>query len=362
MLKSRVIKKKENVMSKSMVIKKISSFLFLLILLSLTIGCSNSAKSSDTSLKVQSEAQNDVIAEVKWPKIVEVVVPAGAGGDTDFNSRLLAQQLSKRLSPNFVVSNVTGNSGATGSRQVKNGDNNGSTVLFFHTAFLVNQATGKADFGLDEFSFACIAAKNRGNVLVVRSALGISSLEELHRYTQSNPGELKMAANTGATSYVMAMQMKSAGFDMNVVDAGGGADRLVAILGDRVDVIFAAYGTVKDYINDGTLVALAMDSTEDLIDEEKGINIKAMKNQGYEDIKLPFYYFFAFPKGTDEALVQQFNDAVKDIVENDKEYQKKIYDAYLQKPYYSPSEGGFKTMDDVKTLLSQVDLSGEVSQ
>ena len=31
---------------------------------------------------------NESDAEAKWPKNVEIVVPAGAGGDTDFNARL----------------------------------------------------------------------------------------------------------------------------------------------------------------------------------------------------------------------------------------------------------------------------------
>ena len=41
--------------------------------------------------------------KAKWPKNVEVVVPYGAGGDTDFNARLLSQKLSKKLGTNIVV-------------------------------------------------------------------------------------------------------------------------------------------------------------------------------------------------------------------------------------------------------------------
>lgn len=49
--------------------------------------------------------------KAKWPKNVEVVVPYGAGGDTDFNARLLSQKLSKKLGTNIVVSNIKGNGG-----------------------------------------------------------------------------------------------------------------------------------------------------------------------------------------------------------------------------------------------------------
>lgn len=292
-----------------------------------------------------------------WPKNVEIVVPAGAGGDTDFNARLLAQKLSEKLPANFVVSNVNGNGGATGTRQVKDASNDGSSVLFYHTAFLVNKACGTTDYGFEAYDFASIAALNVGNVVTVNSSLGINSLEELYNYTKEHPGELKMAAQTGATSFAVAMQMKNAGFDVNIVDAGSAADRLAALLGGHVDIILAAYGSVKDYVQEGTLVTLAMDGEDDLVVEDQGIDIKAIHNLGYEDIKLPFYYFFAFPKGTDAALVEEFNNAVSEIVNSDAEYQEKIFTSYYQQPTFYAGEEGLSKYAEIEELLKNVDFS-----
>ena len=301
-----------------------------------------------------------VSADVSWPRNIEIVVPAGAGGDTDFNARLFADKLSKKLPPNFVVSNVNGNGGAVGTRRVKDAKKDGGTVLFYHTALLVNKHCGTTNYGLEEYSFSCIAAENIGNVLTVRSGLGIKTLQELYDYTQAKPNKLKMAAQTGATSYAIAMQMKAAGFNLRVVDAGSAADRLAAIVGGHVDVILSAYGSVKDYIEEGDLTALAMDGENDFVNEADKIDIKAIHNQGYETIKLPFYYFFAFPKGTDPELVQAFTDAVKDIVENDKEYQEKIYGSYYQRPFFKGTEDGLKIYADIDELLGQVNLTGKL--
>lgn len=294
----------------------------------------------------------------KWPKNVEIVVPASAGGDTDFNARLLAQKLSEKLPANFVVSNVNGNGGATGTRQVKDADPDGSSILFYHTAFLVNKACKATDYGFDAYNFASIAGLNAGNVVTVNSSLGIKTLEELYNYCKANPGKLKMAAQTGATSYAVAMQMKSAGFDVNIVDAGSASDRLAALLGGHVDIILAAYGSVKDYVKEGTLISLAMDGENDLKVDSEGIDIKAMKNMGY-DIKLPFYYFFAFPKGTDDGLVDEFNATLKDIIENDKEYQEKIYSSYYQQPEFLPKEDGLKKYGEIDALLTDIDFSAK---
>ena len=39
---------------------------------------------------------NNETSKVKWPKNVEIIVPYGAGGDTDFNARLLAPEPPQR--------------------------------------------------------------------------------------------------------------------------------------------------------------------------------------------------------------------------------------------------------------------------
>lgn len=319
---------------------------------------SNGAASGTGNGQTSSGSETTADSTIKWPKNVEIVVPASAGGDTDFNARLLAQKLSEKLPANFVVSNVNGNGGATGTRQVKDADHDGSSILFYHTAFLVNKACKATDYGFDAYNFASIAGLNAGNVVTVNSSLGIKTLEELYNYCKENPGKLKMAAQTGATSYAVAMQMKSAGFDMNIVDAGSASDRLAALLGGHVDVILAAYGSVKDYVKEGTLISLAMDGENDLKVDSEGIDIKAMKNLGY-DIKLPFYYFFAFPKGTNDGLVNEFNAALKDIIENDKEYQEKIYSSYYQEPTFLAKDEGLKKYGEIEALLTNIDFNAK---
>lgn len=321
-------------------------------------GCSGSSTKSANSTEAAKEAAADVSASAQWPNNVEIIVPAGAGGDTDFNARLLAQKLSEKLPANFVVSNVNGNGGATGTRQVKDADSDGSSLLFYHTAFLVNKACGTTDYGFEAYKFAAIAAENVGNVVTVNSSLGINTLEDLYKYTQEHPGELKMAAQTGATSYAVAMQMKNAGFEVNIVDAGSAADRLAAVLGGHVDIILAAYGSIKDYVQEGTLVPLAMDGENDLTVADQDIDIKAMHNLGY-DIKLPFYYFFAFPEGTDDALVTDLNNALKDIIENDKEYQDQILASYYQQPTFIPGEEGLAKYGEIEDLLKEVDFAAK---
>lgn len=334
--------------------KKVAVFLIAAAMLGTMAACSSggAASPSNPSAPENPASPEAAASEVKWPKNVEIVVPAGAGGDTDYNARLFANELSQKLPPNFVVSNVNGNGGATGTRQVKDAANDGSSILFYHSAFVVNQLSGTTDYGFDSYEFACIPAMNPGNVVVVNKSLGVNTLQELYDYTKANPGQLKMAAQTGATSYAVSVLMKQAGFDVNIVDAGSAADRLAALLGGHVDIILAGYGSVKDYVTEGNLVPLAMDGGEDL----DAVAMKSIVSEGY-DIKLPFYYFFAFPKGTNQALIDEFCAAVKDIVEQDPEYAQSIFDTYYQAPTYYDAQEGLAKFDEVYKILEDVDFT-----
>ena len=303
-----------------------------------------------------SKDKGSVGTKAKWPKNVEVVVPYGAGGDTDFNARLLSQKLSKKLGTNIVVSNIKGYGGATGSRKVKEGKKDGSILLFNHTGFVENKASKASDFGFDDFSFASIVGLNPGNVIVVNKKLGVNSLADLKAYTEQHPDELKIAVQTGATSYVIASQLVKQGFKLKMVDAGAAASRLTALLGGHVDVIFSPYGGVKDYIAKGEMVPLAMDGENDLVVPDKNINVKTIKHQGF-DAYVPFYYFVAFPKGTDQALIDSFNAAAKDIIENDKDYQSKIYNMYFQKPTFLPGSDGLAKFNAYEKVLQSVQFT-----
>lgn len=288
----------------------------------------------------------------EWPsKPVEIIAPMGAGGDTDFNARMFSQYLPGLIGGNFVVSNITGNGGATGSRKVKEAKPDGYTVLFSHPAFVVNKLSGAASYGFESFDFVCVAAMAPGICVTVRADTGFKTIKDLIEYSQKHPYELTIAAQTGATTHATALLLEKAGAQLTVVDSGSSSDRVAALLGGHVDVIANPYGNIKDYVKEGEFVVLGLDGPNDLPE----IGLQSIVSQGY-DISLPFYYFFAFPKGTDPKIVEKFSLAVKEIVENNPEYAEKIAAAYLQKPIYFDSKEGLDKMLEVEKGLSVLDF------
>src|SRR6476619_4335264 len=66
-----------------------------------------------------------------WPsRPVAVVVPFGAGGNTDMMARLAAQHLAAKFGQSFVVENRPGAGGALGTGQVAAAAPDGYTLLF----------------------------------------------------------------------------------------------------------------------------------------------------------------------------------------------------------------------------------------
>jgi tripartite-type tricarboxylate transporter receptor subunit TctC len=278
---------------------------------------------------------------VNWPeKTVTIVVPYDAGGDSDFNARALVEKLTKISGQSFIITNISGNSGATGSLQALSANPDGYTILFNHTAFAVNYFSNNSKLTYDDVTFGAICGISPGSVIVVPASKGINTFAELVSYSHEHPGELLFGGSAGSLVYLTGLQIRRAGVDFTMVDAGGTASRLAAILGGHVDFTSMAFGAVKDYIETGELVALCSNAEfrTSLYDV---YGIRSGADEGY-DIGAMLYYQMLFPKGTDPKIVEKLNELLEQVIFNDEEYAKRIWDVYLQEPYYKNAEEGEK--------------------
>jgi tripartite-type tricarboxylate transporter receptor subunit TctC len=285
-----------------------------------------------------------------WPeKTIQIIVPFKAGGDTDFNARVYAKFLKKELGVPLVVVDIDGGGGTQGSRKAKDSAPDGYTVLLYHTAMLVNTASGMADYTYRDFEMVGIAGLEPGNILCVAKKSKYNTLKDLMDDSKANPGKVSITGNMGATTYLAALLLNEAGGKLNIVDHGGSSQRVTALLGGHVDVIINPYGTVKSYIESGEFKALAT------LNEQRNPkfgSIPTAKEQGYDAV-FQYRYFFLFPKGTPKDIVDKFAAAVKKV-SADKEYAADIDKAYSQTPMF------MNAADSLKFLKTQDDLIGKV--
>lgn len=286
-----------------------------------------------------------------WPtRPIQVVVPFGAGGDTDFNARILSKYLEPELGVSLPVINITGAGGTVAARQVRGAKPDAQTVLFFHTTFLTSQALGITDLTLDDYEVTGIVAQEDGNVIVVPADSPYNTMQELMDASAANPGEIDLTANTGAMTYLVGSQLNNAGAEFNFVDVGGAAGRLTAILGGNVDVSFNPVGQVKPYVDSGELKVLATISNERTTSLP---DVPTLTDLGY-DITFRAEFFYLFPKGTPQERIDTFSAAVMNVVNTSEGYAEEIKTAYSQKPYFLSQQESRAHLDAVLEKMKQV--------
>ena len=303
-------------------VKKLLSTLVLGTCLVAAAGCGVNDSGDNTSSVDMS----------KYPdKPINMIVTHAAGGDTDYNARLLARLMEKELGQPVVPNNVTGANGSIALDQYKDGDNDGYTIIATNSAALIgNEATGLSDFSYEAFEPIALYGKQAGENVVVRADSPYNNIKELIEASKANPGAIKYGVSTGGGVYVASVIMeKSIGAKFNVIDSGDAANRLTALLGNHVDATSIPYSSAKEYIESGQLKSLGT-----LLSERSQMlpNIPST-SETYKNLSVDTLYVVLAPKGTDPAVVKKLNEVITKIVKENPEYKAEVEKMNFQSPW-----------------------------
>ncbi len=263
-----------------------------------------------------------------WPKRpMEVVLHASAGGDTDFNARTFGEFFEKETGKPFVVTNMPGASGLAATENIKNTPANGYKALFTHSGpMVVNYVSGVAEYDFKEFDVSCIPAIDGGTVLVASKQSGITSLKDLMDKSKAAPETVIYGTEFGGYSHLQVLMLQDkTQIKLKLADIGSTADKVTNLLGGRIALASIAYGSVKDYIKNGDMIALAQ------YNDERNPNlgdIPTFKEQGVE-LSMDNPYIIAFPKGTDPEIVKRMSDIAVKVAANP-EYAEKLKNGFSQ--------------------------------
>lgn len=301
--------------------KKVLALLICVTLLFL-VGCGKT-----NTEPTPGEQPSDVESSATdWPKkAITLTIACSPGGDTDFNIRTIGSYLEKELGVPVVATNIIGAGGLTGYRHAKDAAPDGYTLLSDHSAFIVAKAIGQHDYGFDNaFELVGSYATVPGEVVCVNAKSGITNMKELIEATEKAPGKLKIATNIGSTTQIVSNMIEEAGAKVTHVDVGGTPEKVVALLGGHADIISGQWGALKQYVDAGEMNVLGIFEKErhPLIPD-----VPTFAEQGYDSLKFdpPFSHFFlAFPKGTDQAIVDKMAAACEKIVTTNKDYAEDI--------------------------------------
>lgn len=249
-------------------------------------------------------------AEWKPTSVVSIVIPAGAGGDTDLTARVFAQYAKKVTGADFIVVNANGAAGSIASNQVLSASPDGHTVLFGHTLVNVANIAGVTDFNYTAFTLGPTFAKNPAHQLYVNPSK-YADLNEFIAAAKAHPGEITACTEVGAyTYYLLHAFAQKAGIQLDLVDVGSNADKITALLAELVDLMPAAYVNTKDYVAAGQFKMLGA-PTPVRYDVLK--DFPTLKEQGIDLVFPDLDYSFYFPANTPAEIITWYEDVVQKI-------------------------------------------------
>lgn len=294
-------------------------------------------------------------AAADWPKgNINAIITHAAGGDTDYNARLLCRLVEKKLGVKLIPTNITGSNGAIAMTEYKDAKPDGSAFVFTNTAALTgNEATGLVDYGFESFETVSVFGKQAGENIIVAADSPYKNLGDLIKASQEKPNTIKFGISTGGGVYIASVVMAVAGkAQFAVIEQGDAANRLTALLGGHVDATIAPYSVAKEYIEAGkirTLCTLLHDSPSMIKDVPPA-------RETLPELEVNTLYAVLAPKGTSPEIVKAFNDAILDVVNNDPEYKEAVESYNFQSPW------ALNVEDSKAELKAQRDLFMKFSE
>jgi tripartite-type tricarboxylate transporter receptor subunit TctC len=181
-------------------------------------------------------------AATDWPtRQVTIIVPTGAGGNTDFMARLAAQHLNEKFGQPFVVENKPGAGGALASAQVAHSAPDGYTIMFTPASMiLLTPLVQQMSFDPDKELKPVTNVGTGSQVVVVKRSLGVKTINEFIAYAKAHPGKLNFAAaGTHNISDLAPMLLfKQVGINLVMVPSRGEPQAISDLKAGNVDFYF----------------------------------------------------------------------------------------------------------------------------
>ena len=252
-----------------------------------------------------------------WPeKPVKIIVPYPAGGNTDSQARLIAQQLGTAYHQSFIVENKPGANGIIAAQYVAQSPADGYTLLISAVAQMAI-APAIEHVTYDQIkSFAPISIVGSNPLVVAVSRdLPVKNVKELVEYSNTKSGGMNYAsAGAGSVPHLAAVLFfKRAGMKMVHVPYKGGAPALADLLAGHVPLYFANVAEVLPYAKSGKIKILAVTS-------EKRIpqlpDVPTVAESGYPDFQVHTWNGLLAPAGTPDKVIADLSSHIQAAVKN----------------------------------------------
>jgi tripartite-type tricarboxylate transporter receptor subunit TctC len=194
-----------------------------------------------------------------WPdRPIHLIVPIAAGGPTDSNARIVAEQMSKVLGQQVVVDNKSGAGTNIGNGFVAHAEPDGYTILFGTSSLSANGALYRAlDYNpTTDLAPVSLVAKFPFFMFVPNSS-SAKTVAEFVALAKEKPGKLIMGSpGTGSGPHLTELLfMEMAKIQMTHAPYRGAAPAFIDLIPGRIDCYFGS-GELLTYSQSGQVRVL----------------------------------------------------------------------------------------------------------
>ncbi|WP_141243399.1 Bug family tripartite tricarboxylate transporter substrate binding protein [Vreelandella boliviensis] len=262
-------------------------------------------------------------AQADYPEQdIRLIIPYGPGGATDILFRLISQEAEKTLGESIVPVNMAGAGATLGSRNVKDADPDGYTLLGSHDTIALSKLAGTVDYSFDAFEPIALLTQTI-NIPTAHANHPVQSADEIADYVSENPGQVRFSMIPSSTDHFFWAQFfQETGIDMADVRLVGYPDtgqQVSALMAEEVDFAMFNLPSGGAFFEDGTFRALGIAHPERL---ESMPDVATLREQGIEMDHSTSRGIFA-PKGTPQEVLDTIADAYEQALENE-EVQSRI--------------------------------------
>jgi tripartite-type tricarboxylate transporter receptor subunit TctC len=246
-------------------------------------------------------------------RLVKIVVPYTPGSLTDAAARGVAQRLSDMWGQPVIIENRPGAGTSMGAEYVAKAAVDGYTLLFSDNGtYTINpHLFSKPSYNpLTDFAPITIVFRTLP-VFALSNVVPAKDFREFLAYARANPGKLSYATfGIGSFPHVATEQLKQmAGLDLVHVPYKGGAAAITDLIGGRVALLMASYGTFDQSEKAGRLKIIGAATEKRLVVRP---DLPTVAESGVPGYSMMIWFAMAAPAGTPALVLDRiYADVVK---------------------------------------------------
>jgi len=252
-----------------------------------------------------------VQAQDSYPqKVIRIIVPFSAGGQTDIVARTVAGEMSRTLGQPMVVENRLGAAGAIAADFVASSPPDGYTVCLCGSGPMILLPLidpGAKNYPRDLPPVSLIYLSEY--VLIGRNTLAANTARELFADIQANPGKYTFGSSGTGGIQQLGMELLATSLNSKMVHVPYKGEQPAAIdVGSgQVDLMMSTIATAMPLIKGGKVKTFAMTGAER---NPEMPQLPTIASLGFPSLTVYTHGGFNVPRGTPQQAVEKLNGAL----------------------------------------------------